>query len=144
MVTSLGIVHAILGPSMHGTSVRELDWREQHPCLRCPSMDEQCMKPMGDFGQPFVKRFALCCLTIVYPVCLSVLWPYGWMHEDGTWYGGRPWPRPHCIRWGPRFPPKWSQPPPQVAHLSNCWAVVAKLGSVLWPCWLLTGKASGL
>jgi len=24
------------------------------------------------FGRPFVKRFALCCRTVVCPVCLSV------------------------------------------------------------------------
>ena len=23
------------------------------------------------------------------------------MDQDATWYGGRPWPRPHCARWGP-------------------------------------------
>jgi len=28
------------------------------------------------FGQPFVKRFALCYQTIVYPVCLSVTLVY--------------------------------------------------------------------
>ena len=30
-----------------------------------------------------------------------LLWPNGWMDEDATWYGSRPWPRPHCIRRGP-------------------------------------------
>jgi len=35
--------------------------------------------------------------------CLS--WPNNWMEQDATWYGGRPWPRPHCVRWGPS-PPK--------------------------------------
>jgi len=23
------------------------------------------------------------------------------MDQESTWYGGRPWPRPHCVRWGP-------------------------------------------
>ena len=37
------------------------------------------------------------------PVCLSVcnvgvLWPNGWMDQDATWYGRKPWPRPHCVR----------------------------------------------
>jgi len=27
------------------------------------------------------------------------LLPNGWMHKAGTWYGGRPRPRRHCIRW---------------------------------------------
>jgi len=26
------------------------------------------------------------------------------MDQDATWYGGRPRPRRHCIRWGPGFP----------------------------------------
>ena len=47
------------------------------------------------------------------PVCLSVtfvgaLWPSGWMDQDETWHGVKPLPRPHCVRWGPSFPP-----PPQ-------------------------------
>jgi len=33
-----------------------------------------------------------------------LLWPNGWMHQDATWYGGRPRPRPHCARWGPSCP----------------------------------------
>jgi len=33
-----------------------------------------------------------------------VLWPNGWMYQDATWYGGRPRPRRHCIRWGPSSP----------------------------------------
>jgi len=28
-----------------------------------------------------------------------LLWPNGWMHQDATWYGGRPRPRRHCLRW---------------------------------------------
>ena len=28
--------------------------------------------------------------------CLS--WPNGWMDQDATWYGGRPRPRPRCVR----------------------------------------------
>jgi len=33
-----------------------------------------------------------------------LLWPNGWMDQDGTWHGGGPWSRPHCARWGPSFP----------------------------------------
>ena len=34
------------------------------------------------FGRPFVKRFALCCLSVC-PVCsVGVLWPNGWMDQD--------------------------------------------------------------
>jgi len=28
-----------------------------------------------------------------------VLWPNGWMDQDGTWHAGRPWSSPHCSRW---------------------------------------------
>ena len=27
----------------------------------------------------------------------SLLWPNDWMHQDATWYGGRPQPRRLCI-----------------------------------------------
>jgi len=43
-----------------------------------------------------------------------LLWPNGCMYQDTTWYGGRPQPRRHCVRWGPGFPsPKGAQPLPQ-------------------------------
>ena len=32
----------------------------------------------------------------IFGPCL--LWPNGWMDQDATWYRGRPWPRPHCVR----------------------------------------------
>jgi len=38
----------------------------------------------------------------LFSPCL--LWPNGWMDQDTTWYGGRPWPRPHCARWGSSSP----------------------------------------
>jgi len=39
--------------------------------------------------------FCLCVCNI------GVVWPNGWLDQDATWYGGRPWPKPHCVRWGP-------------------------------------------
>jgi len=30
-----------------------------------------------------------------------LLWPNGWMDQDETWHGGRPRPRPNCVRWIP-------------------------------------------
>jgi len=27
-----------------------------------------------------------------------LLWPNGWMDQDATWYGNRPWPRRLCVR----------------------------------------------
>jgi len=35
-----------------------------------------------------------------------LLWPNGWIDQDATWYGGRPQPRQHCVRWGPSAPPR--------------------------------------
>jgi len=40
----------------------------------------------------------------IFRTCL--LWPNGWMDQDVTWHGGRPWPRRLCVRWGPSPPPK--------------------------------------
>jgi len=40
-----------------------------------------------------------------------LLWPNGCMDQDATWYGGRPRPRPHCIRRGRSSPLKGAQPP---------------------------------
>jgi len=91
--------------------------------------------------RPFVKRFALCYRAVVCTICLSacnvgVLWSNGWMDQDVTWYGGRPRPRPHCVRWGHSYlpPRKGCSSPPQfsahdccsqtVAHIGNCWALV--------------------
>ena len=35
---------------------------------------------------------------------LWLLWPNGWVDQDSTWYGARPRPRRHCVRWGPSSP----------------------------------------
>jgi len=45
-------------------------------------------------------------------------WPNGWMHQDATWYGGRPQPRQLCVRWGHSSPPqKWGGAPQFSAHV---------------------------
>jgi len=47
-----------------------------------------------------------------------LFWPNGWMDQDATWYGGRPRPRPHCVRLGLSSPsPKGAQQPPSSAHV---------------------------
>ena len=52
----------------------------------------------------------------VFGPCL--LWPNGWMDQDGTWCGSGPWSRPHCVRWGPNSPlQKTGQSPQFSAHL---------------------------
>ena len=35
-----------------------------------------------------------------------LLWPNGCMDQDATWYGGRPRPTQHCVRYGPSYPRK--------------------------------------
>jgi len=39
-----------------------------------------------------------------------LLRPNGWIHQDATWYGGRPHPRWLCVRWGPSPLPKKARP----------------------------------
>jgi len=45
----------------------------------------------------------------IFGSCL--LWPNGWMDKDATWYGSRPWPMLHCVRWDPAPHKKRGQPP---------------------------------
>ena len=54
--------------------------------------------------------------TIFVPCLLR---PNGWMDQDATWYGGRPRPRPHCVRWGPSSPShkKGHSSPQLLAHV---------------------------
>jgi len=44
------------------------------------------------------------CLSVLSVCNVGVLWPNGWMHQDETWHGGRPRPRPHCVRLGSSSP----------------------------------------
>jgi len=44
----------------------------------------------------------------IFGPCL--LRPNGWMDQDGTWRGGGPWSRPHCVTWGPSSPQKGHSP----------------------------------
>jgi len=51
-----------------------------------------------------------------------LLWPNGWMHQDATWYGGRPQPRRLCVRWGPSCPSQKGGAAPNFRFMS----IVAK------------------
>jgi len=51
-----------------------------------------------------------------------VLRPNGCMDQDATWYGGRPGPRQHCVRWEPSSPPQKGVEPPNCRPMS----IVAK------------------
>ena len=56
----------------------------------------------------------------IFGPCL--LWPNGWMDQDGTWHRGGPWSRLHCARLGPSSPPpkKRAEPPPQFSAHFYC------------------------
>jgi len=43
--------------------------------------------------------------------CPCLLWPNGWMAQDGTWHGGRLQPRRLCVRGGPSPSPKRGRSP---------------------------------
>jgi len=51
-----------------------------------------------------------CCMSCLSVSDVGALWPNGWMDQDETWHGGRPRPRPHCVRWGPLLPQKGYSP----------------------------------
>jgi len=40
-----------------------------------------------------------CCLSCLSVCDVDILRPNGWMDQDATRHGGRPRPRPHCVRW---------------------------------------------
>jgi len=64
----------------------------------------------GEFGDqaPFPKKAEP--FFPIFGPCL--LWPNGWMDQDGTWHGGGSWSGPHCVRWYPApLPKKGAEPP---------------------------------
>jgi len=87
--------------------------------IKMPHGTEVGLSP-GDFvldGDPALQKAAQ--PPLIFGSCL--FWPNDWMDQDVTWYGGRPWPRPHCVRWGPSSQ-KGAQQPPNFRPMS----VVAK------------------
>jgi len=59
------------------------------------------------------------------PVFSSCLWwPNGWMHQDATWYGGRPQPSGLCVKCGPSPLPQKDGGAPQFSAHVYC---------LLWP-----------
>ena len=55
----------------------------------------------------------LLCLSCVSVCDVGVLWPKGWMDQNEPWHGGRPWPRPHSVRWkSSSYSPKKRAEPP--------------------------------
>jgi len=75
----------------------------------------------GDFvldgdSAPSLKR-GLRPLLIFGPCLLR---QNGRMHQDATWYGGRPQPRRLCVRWGPSPLPKKGAEPPVLSAPVYC------------------------
>jgi len=62
-----------------GDFVLDGDWGPSSPSPR------RKLSPLPNFGP-----------------CL--LWPNGWMDQDGARHGGGPWSRQHCARWGDTAP----------------------------------------
>jgi len=58
-----------------------------------------------------------------------LLWPNGWMHQDATWYGGRPQPRRLHVRWGPSFPSLKGAQSPNFRSMS---LVAKRLDGLRW------------
>jgi len=56
----------------------------------------------GGLSSPSAKRGKR--PSPIFGPCL--LWPNGWMDQDGTWHRGGPWSRPHCTKGvePPHFP----------------------------------------
>ena len=77
--------------------------------IKMPLGTEVCHGPGdialdGDTAPPPLKRGT----APLFGSCL--LWPNGWMDQDATCYGGRPRPRPRCVRWGCSSPKKAHTP----------------------------------
>ena len=117
----LSLTHALIAESRNFWPVNHCVWILQHFNFRTSQIFAQ---NSTIFGRPFAKRFALCYLTVAFPVCrvcsvcpvlsvcdVGVLWPNCWTEQDLTWYGYRPRPRQHCIRWGPSSSQRGTAPP---------------------------------
>jgi len=54
-------------------------------------------------------------LSPIFGPC--TLRPNALMDQYGTWHGGGPWCRPHCVRWGPSLPPQKGRSPQFSFHV---------------------------
>jgi len=76
-----------------------------------------------------------CPVLSVLSFCnVGVLWPNGWMDQDATWYGGRPRPTPHCVRWGPNSLHGKGHSSPQLSRCTEASLSASVTGPcLLWP-----------
>jgi len=106
-------------------------WYGSRPWLR-----PHCVRKWKWAQQPPTLAIYGRCVRIYKPHSLCLLWPNGCMDQDATWYGGRPWPRRHCVRWGPSSPRKWVQQPPRFGPCllwPNGWMDQDTTGYSDWP-----------
>jgi len=63
-----------------------------------------------------------------------LFWPNGWMHQDATWYRGRPQTRGLWIRWGPTPLPKgrWRLGADSLPNFSPMAIVAERLDGSIW------------
>jgi len=89
-------------------------------------------RPLQVTVHPMHGTVVLSVLSVTLVYCGQTV---GWIKLDGTWCGGRPRLKRHCVGWRPSSPHgKGHSSPPYfsahvycgqtVAHLSNCWALV--------------------
>ena len=100
--------------------------------INCPVCNVGVLWPNGWTDHDLGMQVGLGPGHIVLDGDPRISWPNGWMDQDATWYGDRPQPRPHCVRWGPSWPlPERGRAASSqflahdccgqtVAHLSNC------------------------
>ena len=65
----------------------------------------------------------------IFGPCL--LQPNGWMDQDTTWYGGRPRPRRHCVKWRLSSPTERGTAGPNFWPMLYCGQTVAHLSMQL-------------
>jgi len=102
-------------------SVNFLQARIHQMLFLTPNQQCQCFywATVCRMVHPMLSDCCLSCVSVLSVCDVGVLWPNGWMDQGETRHGGRPWPRPHCVRWGPSSPhsPKGAQPPQFSAHV---------------------------
>ena len=90
-------------------------------------------------SSPFLKRtLSPGAPPPIFDQCL--LWPNGWMDQDGTWHGGRPWSSPYCARWEYRLPPQKGGIAPNFRQI---FIVTKRLDASRWSLGMEVGLSPG-
>jgi len=74
--------------------------------------------PSPKRANPSFRPLSIVANPPIFGPCL--LWPNGWVDQDGIWRGGGPWSRPHCARWGPSCPPQKRGKAPKFSAYFYC------------------------